>query len=294
MMKFYFAESMCDPSQLLPIAQAADDAGYDGFYVPDSIIYPKEAVGQYPYTETGDREFLETVPFIDPFTLVAAMGAITERIRFATFVIKLPIREPVLVAKQAASVSALTGDRFDLGVGLSPWVEDFEVTNQDWKSRGPRMNEMIEIIRGLCSTAPPDYYSFKGEHYDIPEIRINPIPSEPLKILIGGTSVPALKRAARLGDGWMYAGFDPAHLDDCLEKLAGFRKEFGRENDPFEIHAPPVGATGLDDFKRFEEKGVTHCGLGVRNGYEPDRMTLQQKLDGLRGLADGLVSKLRE
>ena len=291
-MKFCFAESMVDPSMYLPLVKAAEDAGFEFFYIPDSIMYPAESDTQYPYNGTGDREFLAEVPFIEPFSLIPAMGAVTERIKFATFVVKLPIREPVLVAKQASSVAVMTNNRFTFGVGLSPWPEDFTVTNTDWKTRGKRMDEMIEIIRGLTQTAVPDFFEYHGKHYDVPKIRLNPIPTEPLPIHIGGTSEPALKRAARCGDGWMYAGMEAEEMHRCIGRVKELLKEYGREHEPFEIHAPPIGAKGLDDFKRLEELGVTHCTLGTRNAYEKNEQTLEQKLSMIKGMGDSLVSKL--
>ncbi len=147
-MRFSYAESMCDPAHYAPLAQAAEAAGWTSMIVPDSLCYPKESDSRYPYTPDGDRHFLEDKPFIEPFSLIPALGAVTTRLRFTTFVVKLPIRSPVLVAKQVMSVAVLTGDRFGFGVGLSPWPEDFVVTGTDWKTRGARMDEMIEIIRG--------------------------------------------------------------------------------------------------------------------------------------------------
>ncbi len=97
-MRFSFAESMCDPSQYRPLAVAAEGAGYHSMVVPDSIVYPEVSDSTYPYTPDGNREFLEGMPFIEPFTLIPALAAVTERLRFTTFVVKLPIRQPVLVA----------------------------------------------------------------------------------------------------------------------------------------------------------------------------------------------------
>ena len=134
-MRFSYAESMCDPSHYLPLARAADEAGWTSFIVPDSICYPQVSDSKYPYTPDGKREFLEDKPFIEPFSLIPAMAAVTQRLRFTTFVVKLPIRHPVLVAKSASSVAVLTGNRFGFGVGTSPWPEDFQVCGQDWKSR---------------------------------------------------------------------------------------------------------------------------------------------------------------
>src|SRR5580704_13812339 len=109
--RFSYAESMTDPSFYGPLACAAEEAGYDSMVIPDSICYPRDASSTYPYNPDGSREFLEDKPFLEPFSLIPALGAVTSRIRFTTFVVKLPIRHPVLVAKQAGSVAVLTGDR---------------------------------------------------------------------------------------------------------------------------------------------------------------------------------------
>ena len=91
-MRFSYAESMIDPTMYLPLARAVEDAGYDAMVVPDSICYPKVSDSTYPFSPDHTREFLEDKPFIEPFSLIPAMGAVTERIRFITFVLKLPMR----------------------------------------------------------------------------------------------------------------------------------------------------------------------------------------------------------
>jgi probable F420-dependent oxidoreductase len=286
--RFTFAESMCDPSHYMPLAIEAERAGFDSFTVPDSICYPQESDSKYPYTQDGDRHFLEGKPFIEPFVLMAALGAVTEKLRFTTFVVKLPIRQPVLVAKQAASLSVLIGERFAFGVGLSPWPEDFAVTGTEWTNRGARMDEMIEIIRGVTSG---EFFAYQGKHYQIPSLKICPVPKQPIPILIGGHADPALKRAARLGDGWMHAGGDAAQLDAYLARLNELRRESGREKLPFEVHVIAMEAYTLDGVKRLEDKGVTDCIVGFRNAYEKDTMPLQQKIDALRGYADRIIAK---
>jgi len=288
-MRFTYAESMCDPKQYLPLAIACEQSGWDSFTIPDSICYPEASDSKYPYTLDGNREFLEGRPFIEPFTLIPAMGAVTERLRFTTFVVKLPIRLPVLVAKSAASVAVMTDNRFAFGVGLSPWPEDFQITGQDWKSRGKRMDEMIEIVRGLMTG---NFFEYHGDHYDIPSIKICPVPTEPLPILIGGHAEPALRRAARLGDGWMHAGGEQGVLERLLSRLQDFRREYGREREPFEIHVISLEAYTVDGIKRLEDLGVTDVIVGFRNAYEPDTQTLQQKTDALRQFADNVIAKV--
>jgi probable F420-dependent oxidoreductase len=288
-MRFTYAESMCDPAHYVPLAMAAERSGWSSFTVPDSICYPEHSDAKYPYTPDGDRSFLADKPFLEPFTLIPALGAVTERLRFTTFVVKLPIRQPVLVAKQAASVAVLTGNRFGFGVGLSPWPEDFQVTGTDWKTRGRRMDEMIEILRGLLAGG---FFEFHGKHYDVPSIRINPVPSEPLPILIGGHADAALRRAARVGDGWMHAGGGQAQdLDSALARLAELRREYGREREPFEIHVISLDAYTPDGVRRLEDRGVTDVIVGFRNAYEQDTMPLQQKIDALERYADQVIAK---
>src|SRR5215831_16058626 len=164
---------MTDPAFYAPLARAAEDAGYDSMIIPDSICYPEHSDSVYPFNPDGTREFLEDKPFLEPFSLIPALGAVTTRLRFITFVLKLPVRHPVLVAKQATSTAVLTGNRLVLGVGSSPWREDYEVLGVDWDTRGARMDEEIEIIRGLAAGG---YFEFRGTAYDVPPVKIAPVP----------------------------------------------------------------------------------------------------------------------
>ena len=287
-MRFSYAEAMCDPRHYAPLAKAAEEVGWHSFVIPDSICYPQVSESKYPYTPDGDRHFLEDKPFIEPFSLIPALAAVTERLRFTTFVVKLPIRQPVLIAKSVTSVAVLSNDRLAFGIGTSPWPEDFQVTGTDWKTRGRRMDEMIEIIRGL---AKGGFFEFHGTHYDVPSIKICPTPAKPVPILIGGHADAALKRAARLGDGWMHAGSDD--LVAMLKRLDELRREYGREREPFEVHVISMDAFTLDGIKQLEELGVTDVIVGFRNPYvEPiDSQTLQQKLDLMRWYADNVIAK---
>jgi len=290
-MRFSYAESMCDPSFYMPLAKAAEEAGYTSVTIPDSICYPEDSESKYPYNGTGDRAFLSDKPFIEPFSLIPALGAVTSTIRFTTFVVKLPIRSPVLVAKSVSSVAVLTNDRFGFGVGLSPWPEDFEITFTDWKTRGKRMDEMIVIIRGLLRG---EFFAYEGQHYTLPSIKICPAPKKPVPILIGGHAEAALKRAAYLGDGWMFAGGAPEELTRCLDRLAVLRREAGRENEPFEIHAGSMDAFKLDGVKRLSDQGITDVIVGFRNAYDnaQDVQPLDVKIGALRKYADKIISKL--
>jgi probable F420-dependent oxidoreductase len=282
---------MVDPSYYLPLARAAEEAGYDSFVVPDSICYPEVSDTTYPFNPDGSREFLEDKPFLEPFSIIPAMGAVTERIRFVTFVVKLPIRHPVLVAKQMTSTAVLTDDRLVLGVGTSPWPEDYEITDVPWARRGRRMDEMITVMRGLTAGG---FFEFHGEIFDVPSIKMCPTPRRPVPILIGGHHEAALKRAAVDGDGWLHGGGDPADLPGLLERLANLRKEHGTEDKPFEVHVISVDAYTPDGVRRLEELGITDVIVGFRwpYGVEQDTEPLQTKIDNLRRFADTVIANV--
>jgi probable F420-dependent oxidoreductase len=290
--RFSYAESMTDPSFYAPLARAAEEAGYDSMVVPDSICYPLHATGRYPYTPDGGREFLEDKPFIEPFSLIPALGAVTTHLRFVTFVVKLPVRNPVLVAKQATSTAVLTGNRLVLGVGTSPWREDYEVLGVPWADRGRRMDEELAIIRGLSAGG---YFEYHGEVFDFAPVKMAPVPSEPIPILIGGHGDAALRRAAQVGDGWLHGGGDPAELTRLLARLGEFRQREGTAGRPFEVHAISMDAYRPDGVRRLEEKGVTDAIVGFRWPYEtgPDREPLAGKLAKLRGFAENVIAKVR-
>ena len=290
-MRFSYAESMVDPTFYLPLARAAEEAGYDGMVVPDSICYPLESDSTYPFSPDHSREFLDDKPFIEPFSLIPAMGAVTSRIRFITFVLKLPMRHPLLVAKQATSVAVMTDNRLALGVGTSPWPEDYELCGVPWEGRGRRMDEAVDIVRGLSAGG---YFEYHGEVFDLPPIKISPTPSAPLPILVGGHATPALRRAAR-SDGWLHGGGDPADLPGLLEKLAQLRKEEGTDDRDFEVHVISLDAFSVDGVRRLEEQGVTDVIVGFRWPYStgPDTEALQTKLDALRRFADDVMAKVR-
>jgi probable F420-dependent oxidoreductase len=289
--RFTYAEAMTDSSFYLPLAQAAEAAGYSSITVADSLAYPKESDSVYPYTPDGSRTFLEDKEFIETFVLCAAMGAVTTSLRFTPFVLKLPVRPPVLVAKQAASVAALTGNRLSLGVGISPWREDFDIMGVDFARRGKRMDECMEIVRGLTSGG---YYEFHGEFYDIPAIKICPVPSEPIPLLVGGHADAALRRAVLRGDGWMHGGGAAEELDELLDKIESIRRAEGLQDKPFEIHVISLDAYTPDGIKRLEERGVTDVIVGFRVPYivGPDTQPLEKKIEHLNRYADNVIAKL--
>jgi probable F420-dependent oxidoreductase len=289
--RFTYAEAMTDASFHLPLARAAEAAGYTSITVADSLAYPKDSDSVYPYTPDGSRAFLEDKEFIETFVLCAAMGAVTSTLRFTPFVLKLAVRPPVLVAKQAASVAALTGNRLTLGVGISPWPEDFDIMGVPFAKRGKRMDECMDIVRGLTAGG---YFDYHGEFYDIPPIKICPAPSEPIPLLVGGHSDRALQRAVMRGDGWMHGGGSAEELDALLTRLTAIRAAEGLGGTPFEIHVISLDAYTVDGIRRLEDRGVTDVIVGFRVPYVvgPDTEPLDRKIENLERYAENVIAKV--
>lgn len=290
-MRFSYAEAMTRAEYYAPLAQAVEAAGYTTMTVADSLIYPEVSDSKYPYTDTGDREFLEDKEFIETMVLCAHLFAVTSTLRLTPFVLKLPIRPPVLVAKQASSLAFLSGDRLGLGVGLSPWPEDFAALGVPWERRGKRMDECMDILRGLTAGG---FFSYSGEFYEVESLKQTPAPERRIPLLVGGHSDAALRRAVRKGDGWMHAGGDGEELDRLLARLAEIRREEGDTRDDFEVHVISYDAYTPDGVKRLEDKGVTDCIVGFRVPYikGPDTEPLETKVKHLEQYAEGVIAKV--
>lgn len=293
-MKFVASIAMVHPDYYLPLARAAEESGFDVITLADSICYPAESSSRYPYNGDGNREFLENKPFIETIVAMAAMGGATTHIEFCPFVLKMPIRHPVLLAKQVSSVAVLTHGRVHLGVGTSPWPDDYEVVGLPWAGRGRRFEECIRIVRGLGGG---EYFEFHGEFYDFPPIKLNPAPEQPVRILIGGHSEINLERSGRIGDGWMSATFLPdEELAGVIDRLRRTRVQHGR-NGEFDIYATTLDSFRASGVAKLEDLGVTHT-MGGFTGFDPygaeaDHESLQEKIDALRRYGDEVIAPNR-
>ena len=288
-MKFSYGIAMCEPDHYIPLAQEAEAAGFDYITVPDSICYPQEASSKYPYNDDGSREFLESLPFIESLVAVTAMAAVTKDIRFLTSVYKLAIRQVACVAKQVQSIQALSNNRFDFGVGISPWEEDFAVTGVPWAKRGKRLDEQIEILRGLETG---EFYGFEGECHSMPANKMCPVTGTPTPIIIGGHSEPALKRAARIGYGWIAAGGEIPEMQGYITRLTELREEYGTADKPFDVWGAGAASFSKEGLEELESIGVTGVAIGFRDVYkgQPDA-PYDEKVQQLKWYASEFINK---
>ena len=283
-MRFTLMLSRGEYRDFTSIAQAAEASGWASITLPDSIFLPKATVSKYPYADTDNiRLYIAATPFIEPFIAMSWMAAGTRTLRFYPAVMKVPVRQPVVLAKALSSLAVISGNRVSLGAGLSPWFEDFAYNGMNFERRGKLMDESIAIIRGLMSG---EFFEFHSDNYQIGPIKMNPVPDRRVPILYGGHSKAALIRAARLCDGWISANADTEALKRMIGQLNGYRKQYGTaDRADYEIHVMDVTANTVDDYRRLADLGATDMVAGfVIEG--------QAMLDDIRRFGERIIAKV--
>ena len=252
-MKFWQSLSFAEPEQLVELARIAEEVGFHGVLMSDHLFFPAKLDSSYPYSDDGAPVFTAETAFPDVFVTIGAMASVTQTLAFSTIVYILPLRHPLEVAKQCATVAVLSGDRFALGVGSGWMKEEFDTMTIGFKTRGRRYDEMLEIMRKVWADGAVEFH---GEHFDLDALAMQPHPSRPIPIYVGGVSGPALRRAAKVGDGWIGPGSTPDEVPALLERIDALRREYGRSDDPFERFVPLSAPPDLDLFKRMRDAGV--------------------------------------
>lgn len=246
--------------QYLSIARGAEAAGFDRVVLPDSLFHPRRQDEDYPYTPDGSRMWDENTEWVEPLIACAAMGGATSTIRFCPQVLKVGPRNPLLLTRQVASVALLTGNRLDLGVGIGWDPNEFEWCGAPFKGRGKRTDESLAIVReGLRG----EWMEFHGEHFDFDELIFTPAPSEQVPFYVGGHTEIALKRAARIGQGWTSAMMGYDDIVATVTRLGELLAEQGRsladrgDGKPFAIQVVCLDRFGSKGFAELAEAGVT-------------------------------------
>jgi probable F420-dependent oxidoreductase len=253
-MKFWQSVSWAETDQLCEIARFAEELGFEGLIGADHALYPKTMIPAYPYSESGVPPQTAESEYPDMWTSFAAMAAVTTRVKLVCGVYVLPLRNPIEVAKQAATLAILSKGRFVLGVGTGWMREEFDIYGVDFASRGRRMDEMIEVMQGLWTG---EFFEYHGEFFDFDPIVISPISPWRVPIYFGAAAKVALRRAARVGDGWLNTGNTIEEIPPLLDELARMRAEAGRADVPFDTVVGVYGDPGVDGFRRLEEAGMT-------------------------------------
>jgi probable F420-dependent oxidoreductase len=208
-----------DPG-LIEIAAVAEEAGADALWISDHIVITERTDSRYPYSSDGSVSWAPDTDCIESLTACTWLASATTRASVGTAVLVLPQRDPILLAKTAATIDWLSQGRFVLGVGAGWYAEEFAALGWDFATRGRRMNEAIELLRACWSGRPPE---FDGEFFTLPAgVHCFPTPVRPggVPVLIGGMAKVSLNRVSRLGDGWVaLTRWDVLDFDDLARKL---------------------------------------------------------------------------
>ena len=286
-MQYTCAVPMCPIDQLIELAKTAEEVGFDNIALPDSIFYMEKQAADYPYTADGSRMWNEETPWVDPLIAAGAMGAVTSKLRFYTNVMKLGSRNPVLMARQVGSVANLTNNRFGFGVGIGWAPEEFEWCGQPYAKRGKRVDEMIDVIKLLLGGGMVEFH---GEFYDFERLQMSPAPTKPVPFYVGGHTDVALKRAARVGDGWTSAMLTCDQLAEIIGKIKKLLADSGRAGDPFEYQAVCIDKFDVEGHRHLVAAGVTDNIVmpWVFDGLGFDA-PLDKKQDSLKRYADTYI-----
>ncbi|MGH9207063.1 MAG: TIGR03619 family F420-dependent LLM class oxidoreductase [Acidimicrobiales bacterium] len=286
-----------ETDQLLELCKATDAMGYSGIYVSDHIFYPRHLASRYTYSpyEDGSPIWSAEANWPDTWCLIAAMAAITTTLHFTSGVYIAPARDLFTVAKQVGTAAFISHNRVHLGVGVGWCKEEFQATGQDFHNRGSRLDDMIPALRTLWQGGWVEYH---GSHYDFDPLQMNPSPTAPVPIYGGGHSEPAMRRAARLCDGWLCANaYAPDEAWTRLDQLKGHLKAAKRKLDSYRIYMALAVMPDVELFKRFEDAGVTDmiCApwmLAEMSQNRDYRSDLEAKLKATEEFASNVIAKM--
>jgi probable F420-dependent oxidoreductase len=289
-MRFAFALAFSDPTHFVELARTADAAGWDAVALSDHVFFPERLASPYPYQPDGKPFWEPSTPWPDPWVAIGAMAGVTTRLRFLTNVYVLPARHPFVVAKAAGTAAVLSHDRVLLGIGVGWMREEFELLGQDFTTRGRRTDEAIAVLRTLWRGGMVEHH---GRFYDFDRLEMSPAPSRPVPIYVGGESEPALRRAARLGDGWISVLHTREELAALIARINALRAECGRAREPFDFVVSCSDAFDADGYRRLEEVGATTLLTMPWVLYGGDLNLLDTKRRGLERFAADVIARLR-
>ncbi len=275
------------PAELGIGAMAAklEEAGFDSLWVSDHIVLPSTIDSRYPFAADGRATWATDTPYFDALIALALIAQATERAAIGTAVLVLPLRQPVVFAKQAASIDVASGGRLRLGIGAGWLEEEFDALNIPFEGRGRRLEEWISIARACWTGAPGPA---RTELYDLPPgVLCLPAPAHDVPLLIGGHSRVALRRAGRVGDGWLAQQALPALAPDELaapiDVMRTSAAEAGRDPAALQVVLRIVEAAGRSDELALQLPALAAVGV--------DEIIVDVSLEN--GEAAGVYARLR-
>lgn len=274
-----------EPEAAAGFAAAAEEAGFESIWTVEHVVVPKGYESTYPYDPSGKMPGGETAPIPDPLVWLAYVAAATSSIKLATGVLILPQRNPVVLAKELATLDHLSAGRLLLGIGVGWLEEEFDAIGVPFGERAARTDEHVAALRALWSE---EAASFSGEFTSFTDCVVAPKPpAGTIPVHVGGHSKPAARRAGRLGDGFFPAKGNHAELAELFELARSTARDEGRDPDAIEMTTGGNGAVGdgaLDEVKALAELGTDRVIL-------PSFLFWNDTADALARYGDEVIDK---
>ncbi len=262
-MKFGTFITTVKPERIAAHVRAAEDLGFESVWIGEHMIMPTVSKSKYPYSADGSFPAPANVPFHDPMIALGYAAALTSKIKLATGIYVVPLRNAIASAKAVASLDVLSHGRVIFGVGVGWWAEEFAVVGAPFDDRALRTREYLELMKELWTSDEPVY---RGKTIAVEGVRFYPKPEQKPHppIVVGGISELALKRTVRYGDGWYGIAKSLDEACALIERLRGLERE-ARRSRPVEVTLSlrtghPIT---LDEVKRLGEMGVDRALVGL-------------------------------
>lgn len=252
------AGKMIEGEKIARVAHRAEELGYDSLWVSDHIIFPAELRSPYPYSPDGKLPLDPSNPLLEPFTVLSYAAAVTKTIKLGTSVIIVPYRDPLVTAKIVSSLDVLSGGRFIFGVGVGWLDEEFRALRQNLRDRAAQTREALLAMQACWTQEDPEFH---GKFFDFAGIKFAPKPRQKPHppIWFGGNSLPALKRAVALGNGWHAVWQSPEEVEEKVAILRDLCAKAGKSFGDFAItvnvnHRVPMT---VENVRKYEAAGVS-------------------------------------
>jgi probable F420-dependent oxidoreductase len=272
-----------DPARMIGLAQLAESVGFESVWTFEHVIVPIDYQSKYPYNDSGKMGVEPETPFIDPLIALTAIAASTSTIRLGTGVNILSEVNPLLLAKQTASLDVVSGGRFMLGVGIGWLEEEFRAMGVPFERRGARFDDYVAAMRKVWSGKTVEHQS---DFLDWTGFKSYPLPrQDPMPVIIGGSKGRIYERIARHGDGWFVPGGDPQNLRAQIAELHEACEALDRDPTEIEITCMWPGQGGVAALQELADAGVHRAvTLTMALGADP--------ADGIRRMGEEVIAKL--
>jgi probable F420-dependent oxidoreductase len=289
-MRFCIPLAFNPAAQWMTLACAAERAGFGAMVLSDHLFYPARLASKYPYTTDGRPRWDADAPWPDPLIAAAAIASATRDIALITSVLVLPLRHPVVAAKQIATAAAFANGRLVVGVGCGWMREEFDALGVPFARRGSRLEETVSVMRELWAGGMVEH---RGEHHRFDALQMSPAPARPIPLWGGGTSRRALERAATLLDGWVSEIQTLAEVREILPTLREMRSRSKRAGLSFGTCVAVRDAYAPEHYQELESLGVNYVVTVPWMFYGGDYdSSLEEKCDGIRRFASETVAPL--